>query len=105
MSDEEKYMEWLERLEVPIEETVSIGRFQDYLNSLISPPKGMTEITENMLDALWSGVEQKYEKLAPEGVRALTIEYPWGSQVRYIIEGHPGLWGYVGMIEVMGEEP
>ena len=98
MSDEEKYMEWLERLEVPIEETVSINRFQDYLNNLINP-------TEAMLDALWGALEQKYEELAPEGVRALTIEYPWGSQVRYVIEGHPGLWGYAGMMEVMAEEP
>lgn len=97
MSDEEKYMEWLERLEVPIEETVSIKRFQTYLEDILFP-------TEARVEALWGAVEQKYEELAPEGVTPITIEYPWGAQVRYIIPEHPGLWGYEGMMRVLQEE-
>ena len=98
MSDEEQYLDVLKRLDIPIEETVSIGRFQNYLAGVLTPGLAYSE-------ALWGAVGQLYEELAPEGVTAITIEYPWGAQVRYIVENHAGLWGYAGMMRIRMEEP
>jgi len=93
---EERYLEWLERLEIPIEDTVSIEAFQKYLRDIL----GFTP-TSAQLDALWSVTEYQYEILAPSEIRPIAITYPWGKEVRYIIAGFPGLWGFEGMKSIL----
>ena len=86
---EERYLEWLERLEIPIEDTVSIEAFQNYLKEVL----GIT-LTDAQRDALWEATGYEYEILAPLGVRAIYITYPWGKQLRFVIAKMPGLWGW-----------
>lgn len=93
---EERYLEWLERLEIPVEDTVSIGAFQSYLEDIL----GFIP-TDAQLDALWGGTEYRYEVLAPSGIRPMIITYPWGKDTRYFIEDFPGLWGFEGMKSIL----
>jgi len=94
---EEKYLEWLERMEIPIEETATIKEFQDYLREEF----GITEPAR--IDALW-GATDRHFSLAEAGIRAVRIEYPWGVQIRYGVQGMPGLWGWEAVRTIMTEE-
>jgi len=94
---EERYMEWLTRMDIPVEETVTIERFQDYLREEF-------EITEPArIEALWSSTETRFA-LAGEGIRPIDITYPWGRETRYGWKGRPGLWGWKSISEYMGWE-
>lgn len=84
---EERYQEWLSRLEIPISEQTDIDRFRQYLRDEF-------DITRDVqVEALWStmGVEVTLEQ---HGIRAITITYPWGRELRYGVQGMPGLWGW-----------
>lgn len=94
---EERYQEWLERLEIPIEETAEYEKFQDYLRREL-------ELSDTQIEALWGATETRYDVLAGHGIRPVTIVYPWGREVRYGIQGLPGLWGFERMREILGEE-
>jgi hypothetical protein len=96
-SREEKYQEWLERLEIPITEQADIERFKEYLRDEF----GITG--ELQIQALWSQVETKtaYTEM---GIRAVIVEYPWGKELRYGIQGMPGLWGWASVKEIMEAE-
>jgi hypothetical protein len=91
----ERYMEWLERMEIPIEEYETVERFQDYLLDEFG-------ITGKRAEALTEAMTFCTEELLPEGVRPFTIEFPWGEQIRYAVKGHPGAWGWRRMLELVG---
>jgi len=93
---EERYQEWLERLEIPIEETTEYEQFQKYLKEEL----GLTDV---QINALWEATGYRYEVLAGAGIRAVTVVYPWGREVRYGITGAPGLWGFTRMKEILAE--
>jgi len=94
----ERYLEWLERIEVPIEETVDIKKFQEYLEEEFAyGPK--------QIDTLVEAVELEWESLAPIGVRPRLIRYPWGRYLRFGIKGYKGLFGYKRMTEITGWKP
>jgi len=104
---EERYMEWLERLEVPIEETATIELFQEWL-------AGQIEVTPRRLEVLWETARRRYEELAPAGIRIVEIKYPWGRVYRWGIarkawlrpeEYRPGLWSYREMMRITGWRP
>jgi len=92
---EERYQEWLERLDIPLEETATEEAFKTLLEEL--------GFTENQREALWEAATYRYEKIAPIGIRPVIIVYPWGREVRYGIKGRPGLWGYERMKEIAEE--
>jgi len=94
---EEKYLEWLERMEIPVAETATIRRFQDWL-------AGQITLTDPRLTALWSTVELYYEKLVPAGVTPRLIEFPWGEGLRFAIKGYRGWFGAKRMKEITGVE-
>ena len=103
---EEDLLEWLERLEVPVEDTATISRFQRYLEDQI-------EVTDRRLEALWDSIETKYGELMPMGATLVTVEYPWGSEIRFGLtrgawlepeKWRPGLWGWEQMKELTGWE-
>jgi len=97
---EEKYQEWLERMDVPIEATGSIADLQAYLEDEL-----LMEASEDQLGSLWDATKIRYEELAPAGVRPVSIEYSWGTELRWGVRGYPGLWGWEGMKETTGWEP
>jgi len=99
----ERYFEWLERMEVPLEATTDIETFQEWLATQIEVPP--EEWRPGALQDVWTAVQAKYETLAPRGVRPIRVEYPWGWQLRWAIKGYPGLWGYRRMMEITGWRP
>jgi len=96
-TSEERYQEWLERLEIPLEEQTDIETMKEYLREEF----GITGIEQ--VEALWGATGMKAE-LSEHGIRAITIEYPWGKQLRYGVQGMPGLWGWESITEIMESE-
>jgi len=94
---EERYIEWLERLEIPIEETATIEALQQTLENLMVP-------TPEQIAALYGAAEFKYSVLAAEGMRPVYITYPWGKELRFGVKGRPGLWGYESVLGFLAEE-
>jgi len=96
MPTEERYIEWLERMDLDIEDSTSIEALQDVL------AKEMT-VTPGRLDALWSAIQTSYEELAPQGIHAVLVHYSWGDDLRFGVKGHPGLWGWSSVLRFMEE--
>jgi len=94
----EKYTEWLERLQIPVEDTATLERFQRVL-------EGQIEVTPARVEALWEAVRLRYEELAPRGVRPAPAEYKWGRVMRWAISGYPGFWGPEEMVRITGWRP
>lgn len=96
--DPEKCIEWLERTDIPIEETSTIDRFQKYLAEEFN-------YDTKQIQALWDATVWRYEELAPMGVRPVVVTYPWGRELRWGVKGFPGLWGTIGMMKQTGWRP
>lgn len=97
ISDIERYTEWLERLDIPIEDMVTIGLFEKYLAEEL----GITQDKQiGALRTAWD-VEQRLSEL---GVKAVSIDYPWGEETRFGIKGWRGLFGWERMKEIIGFE-
>lgn len=94
---EERYIEWLERLEIPIDAMADIETFQDYLRD---------ELNFNYLQvsALTDMYAFERDSLLPYGVSAVKIEYPWGEETRFSIKGYRGLFGWERTKEIAEEE-
>jgi len=84
-------------MEVPVEETATIQRFQGWL-------VGQIELTAPRLGALWSSLELYYERLVPAGVTPRLIEFPWGEALRFAIKGYRGWFSAKRMKEITGVE-
>jgi len=97
-SSDEKYQEWLDRLEIPVENQVDIETLKDYL-------KDEFGITGDLqVEALWSATEVSADMME-HGIHAVTITYPWGKELRYGVQGMSGLWGFARVQEIRaGEE-
>ena len=94
---EEDLIAWLERCEVPLDQQRNLGDFQKYLADEL----GITEDTQ--VSALWSVIDVS-PTLAEHGIHAVTVTYPWGKELRYGIQGMPGLWGYASVQKIREEE-
>lgn len=98
VSSDERYQEWLDRLEIPIEETRDIETLKAYLKDEFGI------IGEAQVSALWdtTGITADY---AAHGIRAVTVTYPWGRELRYGVQGMSGLWGWKSIQTIRaGEE-
>jgi len=98
MTKLEAALEILDALDIPIEETATYERFKEYIERELGP-------SEPRVQAIWTAVEQRFEELAPKGVRPVVVEYKWGRVLRWAIRGYPGLWGTERMIEITGWKP
>jgi len=97
-SSEERYQEWLTRLEIPLEETTDIETMKEYLREEF----GITGIEQ--VEALWGATGMK-ANLSEHGIRVISITYPWGKETRYGVQGMPGLWGWESVMQIKeGEE-
>jgi len=92
-SPDERYQEWLDRLEIPVENTTDIETLKSYLKDEF----GITG--DAQVEALWgaTGVTADY---AEHGIRAVTVTYPWGKELRYGVQGMSGLWGWESVQEI-----
>ena len=96
-SREQSYEEWLGRLDIPLDQQADIETFQTYLAAEF----GITGL--NQVGALWdsTGMQATMGEL---GIRGVTVEYPWGKERRYAIQGLPGLWGWDAVRQIMEAE-
>lgn len=94
---QEEYEEWLGRLDIPIEAQADKETLRTYLRDEL----GITY--DSQVDALWdaTGIHTELEDM---GIRGVTIEYPWGTERRYGIQGLPGLWGWDTVRQIMEAE-
>lgn len=98
MLPEEAYEEWLGRMDINLEDYDTIEQLKDRLTAEIGEP------TDAQLEMLWAQ-KPRTEVYSEHGIRAITIEYPWGTELRYGIQGMPGLWGWSAVQEIReGEE-
>ena len=94
----EEYGDTLVRLDVPIEEQISKETFIKYLAEEL----GITNA--DFQDSLWEETDT-LSRMAEYGIHGVTITYPWGVEVRYGVQGMPGLWSLESVREIMeGEE-
>jgi hypothetical protein len=93
----EEYGDTLVRLDIPIEEQIDKDRFTKYLAEEL----GITNL--DFQESLWSEVDTSF-LMSEHGIKGVTITYPWGVEVRYGIQGLPGLWGLERVREIMEEE-
>jgi hypothetical protein len=84
-------------MEIPVEDTVDIEHFKDYLR------KEFGRDFPARVEALWSAIGTS-DTLADFGIHAVTVRYPWGAELRYGVQGLPGLWGWTVVQEIMSAE-
>ena len=95
---EEKYLEWLERLEIGIEETADIRHFQELLAEEFG-------FAPKQIEALTSVVEVKWERMMPQGIRVRLIDFKYYTDLRFAIRGYRGWFSYERMRRITGWEP
>lgn len=95
--EEDKCIDWLARLDIPIEETTTRERLTKYLQEQF--PTYSDAQLEALAEA--SGTESALEAA---GIKQVRIYYPWGVELRYGIQGMPGLWGWETAKTVLEEE-
>lgn len=95
---DEKIADWLQRMDVPLEDKATIEAFKTYLEEEFG------WYTDAQKEALTSAlrIETSFEE---HGIRPVTITYPWGKELRYGVQGMPGLWSWESVQAIMeGEE-
>lgn len=75
---------WLERLDIPLEETSTIDRLQRWLAENAKLPRGMDIPSERQISAVWTGLDIKYRFLPELGIEYRRVEMTWGWQGQYI---------------------
>ena len=95
---EEAYEEWLGRLDIPVEQLEDIEELRTMLRQILG-----FDPNELQLEALWGARTTQWD-LGEAGIRGVTVEYPWGKERRYGIQGLPGLWGWDRVREIMTAE-
>lgn len=99
-ASQEEYEEWLGRLE---EEEALPSDYDDFVRTLrgqLQMPDGsLLDYNDTQIDKLWEmkGVEGEYSE---HGIRGINIQYPWGSERRYGIQGLQGLFGWERVQEI-----
>lgn len=94
---DEEYGETLVRLDIPIESQTDIDTFKKYLADEL----GITN--PDFAESLWAEVPGS-KSMGEVGIHGVTITYPWGREVRYGVQGLPGLWGWEAVQEIRAEE-
>jgi len=96
--------EWLRRAEIPIEETVTLDRYINYLKEELGLKGGSLEVAEDIY-------HERYELWEELGIRPVVrryyVEGERFEETRYAIAGNPGLWGREAMLlfaEAMAED-
>ena len=97
----EALIEWLESMELPIEDTVTIEKFQARLGKFLNA--GTPAGRAHQLDALTEAMMTKYTELLPRNIRPIQVHYHYGTTLRFAIKGVRGLFGLKGMEEKTGE--
>ncbi|MBW2559876.1 MAG: hypothetical protein JRE40_03355 [Deltaproteobacteria bacterium] len=87
----------LERMDIDVEDTVEIERFREALADRLG-----YEPSDRQTEAFWQVNEAYWDMMERRGIRAWTVEYPWGRQTRFTIKGYRGFFGTEGVKRTTG---
>jgi hypothetical protein len=93
----EEYGDTLVRLDIPVEDQVDKERFIIYLSEEL----GITN--PDFQESLWAETD-RVSRMAYYGIKGTPVKYPWGVEVRYGVQGMPGLWSLKSVQEIGEEE-
>ena len=89
------FEEWLRRADIPVEETVTLDRYINYLKEELGIHGGSLRVAEDIF-------HERYELWEELGIRPVvrhyTVEGEPFEETRYAIAGNPGLWGREAML-------
>jgi len=95
------FEEWLERQDIPVEETTEVTKYQKY----VAEEYGFA--SDKQQEVVARQYEQKYEVLPQLGITSTERKYTYRgepySETRYAIEGAPGLWGRTSAMRIAAE--
>lgn len=97
---QEEYEEWLGRLEEEESLPDDYDNFSRMLRGQLQMPDGSTlDYNDAQIDKLWElkGVEGIYSE---HGITGINVQYPWGTERRYGIQGLQGLFGWTKVQEI-----
>jgi hypothetical protein len=95
--NDERYQEWLERLEIPLEDLADIESMKTYLKDEFGIDG------ERQIEALWDTARLSVN-YSDMGINTVIVTYPWGRELRYGVQGIPGLWGWESIQEIVSAE-
>jgi len=94
------FEDWLDRQDIPIEETTVIDDYLKYLEDNLGIHKGSLDVARDQ----WTS---KYEILPDAGIRPIERTYEIAgekfAETRYAITGEPGLWGKISAYRIAEE--
>lgn len=92
----EQLIDWLGHLDIAIEDTVTIKKFQSALDRFLNA--GTKEGKQHQEDALKDAMLMQYDKMMPKGATPRLIDYGIrGTQLRFSIKGKKGWFGLGGI--------
>ena len=95
-SDAEHLVDWLGHLDIPVEDTATIRKFQSALERFLNA--STEEGREFQRDALTKAMQFKYEDMMPKDIIPKSIDYGIrGVQLRFSIKGKKGWFGISGV--------
>jgi hypothetical protein len=81
------FEDWLRSTEIPIEDTTDIETYRTYLEEELGIHGGSLDVATEVF-------RRDITQLSEHGIRGIQIEYPWGRDVRYGVQGLRGLFGW-----------
>lgn len=97
----EQLVAWLGDLDVPVEDTVTVRKFQATLRRFLNA--GTEEGKKHQSDALNDAMMMKYDQMMPQGISPRSIDYrKRGAQLRFSIKGKKGWFGLKGVTRETG---
>jgi hypothetical protein len=106
MSTLERYVEWLERLEIPESDRLLIAANQlTLLEALGRLPNPITNIAIQQLQALQNTFRYETTRLAELGIKPVVAAFTIGPPLRWTIKDKPGLWSTASIIDQFNLRP
>jgi len=96
-SPEERYIDWLNRMDIPIEQQTDIETLRKYLSDEFSITK------DAQVTALW-GATKVSDLLADYGIYYVGVRENWGINPRFAVQGLAGLWNWESIQGIIAAE-
>lgn len=97
----ESFIDWLNRLDVPVEHTGTVDAYLDYLETQLGIHGGSLTVAKDVY-------AEKYNYLAELDIFSFPRHYIVAgekrTETRYAISGYPGSWGRERAIEIAIEK-
>jgi len=94
---EERYWEWLERSEIPMENWWDIDKFQRYMTEELGLPEPTRQTS------LYGFTQEMTERLAYAGIYPVEFTRYGRTEQRWVIPGMRGLFGWEKVTEMFPE--